>query len=380
VIAYTRMFVRRVVLVAVVACGAANAPLRPPRPAMTAGEAPLVSTMEDMSEPAMVSLPDPSDEVWLRGSTHVHAKPSGDSTTPVADVVGWYEQHGYDFIVLTDHNQVSELDPNTSTEGRVELRGSGGLIVLAGIELTHNPSDCLPKGDDTGRCRIHMNMLGVTARPLGKLMDWPDRATHERVAKYQSALAQGAKLGGIAQVNHPQWYWGMTPEVLVEVARRGAKLVEIANVQFDKWNAGDKDHPSTEQLWDAALAQGAGLWAVASDDAHDYGVAGKYPAGGGWIVVRARRDPAAILESIARGRFYASTGVVLDRAEVVGDELVVEVGAGETGVAIDFIENGRIVDSVQGKSARRALPQTGYVRAVITRGDGKKAWVQPQRR
>ena len=72
--------------------------------------------------------------------------------------------------------------------------------------------------------------------------------------------------------------------------------------------------------------------------------------------------------------------MVLDRAEVVGDELVVDVGAGETGVAIDFVENGRIVESVQGKSARRALPQTGYVRAVITRGDGKKAWVQPQRR
>jgi hypothetical protein len=348
---------------------------------MTAGEAPLVSTMEDMTEPAaLVSVPDPTDEVWLRGSTHVHAKPSGDSTTPIVDVAAWYERHGYDFIVLTDHNQVSELDPSSSTEGRIDLRSSG-LIVLAGIELTHNPSDCLPKGDDTGRCRIHMNMLGVTARPVGKLMDWPDRSTHERVAKYQSALAQGAKLGGIAQLNHPQWYWGMTPEVLVEVARRGVKLVEIANAQFEKWNAGDKDHPSTEQLWDAALAQGAALWGVASDDAHDYGPAGgKYPAGGGWIVVRARRDPTAVLESIARGRFYASTGVVLDRAEVVGDELVVDVGAGETGVAIDFIENGRIVESVQGKSARRALPQTGYVRAVITRGDGKKAWVQPQRR
>jgi len=378
-IAYTRTLVRRFVLVIIVACGGPDTRPAPPRPAMTAGEAPLVSTMEDLSEPALVSVPDTSDEVWLRGSTHVHAKPSGDSTTPIADVAAWYQHHSYDFIVLTDHNQVSELDPNTSTEGRVDLR-SNGLIVLAGVELTHNPSDCLPKGDDTGRCRIHMNMLGVTARPLGKLMDWPDRSTHERVAKYQSALAEGAKLGGIAQLNHPSWYWGMTPEVLVEVARRGVKLVEIANVQFEKWNAGDKDHPSTEQLWDAALAQGAALWAVASDDAHDYGAAGKYPAGGGWIVVRARRDPAAILESIARGRFYASTGVVLDRAEVVGDELVVDVGAGETGVAIDVIENGRIVESVQGKSARRALPQTGYVRAVITRGDGKKAWVQPQRR
>ena len=50
-------------------------------------------------------------EVWLKGSTHVHARPSGDSSTPIADVVVWYEQRGYDFIVLTDHNRVSEVGP-----------------------------------------------------------------------------------------------------------------------------------------------------------------------------------------------------------------------------------------------------------------------------
>ena len=353
-------------------------------------DAPLVSYAEEPTAgeplpaepPPLVSMSDTSDEVWLRGSTHVHARPSGDSSTPIRDVLAWYEHHHYDFITLTDHNQVSELDPALHTEGHVALRAGGqGMIVLAGIELTHNPSDCLPKGDDTRRCRIHVNMLGVTARPAGKLQDWPDRSTHERIAKYASALAEGLKLGGIAQLNHPQWYWGMTPDVLVELARRGVKLMEIANVQFTKWNAGDKDHPSTEQLWDAALAQGAQLWGMASDDAHDYAGGGKYPAGGGWVMVKARRDPQAILDAIAGGRFYASTGVTLDRAEVVGDELVVDVGASEPGTyAIDFIENGKLVDTVRGKSARRALPHTGYVRAVVTRDDGKKAWVQPQRR
>ena len=31
------------------------------------------------------------------------------------------------------------------------------------------------------------------------------------------------------------------------------------------------------------------------------------------------------------------------------------------------------------RSVRRALPRTGYVRAVVTREDGKRAWVQPAR-
>jgi hypothetical protein len=319
-------------------------------------------------------------EVWLRGSTHVHARPSGDSSTPIPDVIAWYEKHHYDFIVLTDHNQVSEAQPGTDTSGKITVRDPpGGLIVLAGIELTHNPTDCLPRGDVSGRCRIHVNLIGVTARP-GIKIEWADRSTHDRIAKYQAAVVAARTLGGIAQLNHPQWFWGMTPDVLVEIARRGMRLYEVANAQFTKWNAGDQDHLSTEALWDAALAHGVTLWAVASDDAHDFDTPGKYPAGGGWVMVRARRDPQAILDALAGGRFYASNGVVLDRAEVVNGELVVEVAATEPPVTIEFVENGKLVASMRAKIGRRALPPAGYVRAVVTRGDGKKAWVQPARR
>jgi 2-keto-4-pentenoate hydratase/2-oxohepta-3-ene-1,7-dioic acid hydratase in catechol pathway len=35
---------------------------------------------------------------------------------------------------------------------------------------------------------------------------------------------------------------------------------------------------------------------------------------------------------------------------------------------------------VIGKTARRAIPESGYLRAVVVRADGKKAWVQPARR
>ena len=97
--------------------------------------------------------------------------------------------------------------------------------------------------------------------------------------------------------------------------------------------------------------------------------------------MKATRDPHAILAAIAAGRFYASTGVVLARAEVDHDELVVEVAAGQEGTyTIEFIENGMRVGRVKGRSARRAVPRTGYVRALVTRGDGTQAWVQPARR
>lgn len=339
-------------------------PVAPPPPPPPPPPAPLAPPAP--APPPVVA----DDEVWLKGSTHVHAIASGDSREPLAGVIAWYEGRHYDFIALTDHNRVTPTEQGRS------------LIVLSGSELTFNPSGCVPAGDPTGRCRIHVNALGVTARPAGKI-EWANRHTKERAVMYEAALAEARTLGAqVVQINHPQWYWGMTGELLAELGRRGAQLVEIENVQFDRWNRGDAEHPSTEQLWDDALSRGVTMWGVASDDAHDYeDHHGRWPAGGGWIVVRARRDPRAILESLAAGRFYASTGVTLTRAAAEDGELVVEVGPDERGsYVIDFVENGKLADSVQGKSARRAIPQSGYLRAVVTRDDGAKAWVQPQRR
>jgi len=323
----------------------------------------------------------PQKETWLRGTTHVHAHPSGDSKEPLEGVLKWYEDHHYDFIALTDHNRVTEV--GADTHGRVAVRvPPKGLIVLAGIELTHNPEGCLPAGDETGRCRIHVNALGVTARPTEKV-DWAERRSKQRIDMYQAAFNEARTLGAsVVQINHPNYYWGMTPELLVEISKH-AQLLEIANTQFETWNAGDATHPSVESQWDIALSKGIKIWGVASDDAHDYHDEehGKYPPGGGWVMVKAKRDPQAILDALAKGRFYSTTGVTLARAEVDGEELVVEVAPDANNqYTIAFIENGKQVASVNGTSARRAVPQTGYVRAVVTRDDGKRAWVQPASR
>lgn len=366
---------------ALFACAGTDAPRHaPPPPPPSTPDAAIALGAAPDAAPAPVVDAAALPEVWLRGSTHVHARPSGDSRTSVPDVIRWYESRGYDWIALTDHNRVSEVDG--ATAGRPAVRvPAQGLIVLAGIELTYNPARCIPKGHPSGRCRIHVNLLGPTARPEGKV-SWGlgQKLPDERLPKYQAALELQKVFGGIAQVNHPQWYWGMTGELLAELARRGVRLVEVANVQFEKWNRGDKDHPSMEAVWDAALAAGVTVWGVASDDAHHYDGGGKWPAGGGWVVVKARREPQAILDALAAGRFYASTGVVLDRAEVSAGELVVEVAATERlPHTIEFIENGARVAAVKERVARRPLPRTGYVRAVVTRDDGKRAWVQPAR-
>ena len=355
------------------ACALATCGAPEPRRATTTAAPAVPPDAPAIDAPALEAIVEPAlagdNEQWLKGSTHVHARPSGDSTTPVTDVIRWYESNGYDFIVLTDHNKVTDAAQAPEQ----------GLIVVPGIELTHNPAGCTPKLHDSDQCRIHVNLLGVTGRPEGKVA-WAERKSRDRLAKYDAALAQQKTLGGLVQLNHPSWFWGMTADLLTELARRGFSLVEIRNIQFETWNDGDVDHPSTEALWDAALLAGVTLWGVASDDAHHYG-GGKWPAGGGWVVVKAARDPGAILASLSAGRFYSSTGVVLARAELDGDELVVEVPTTEPGTySIAWIENAAPVATISGRRARRRLPVTGYLRAVVTRDDGRRAWVQPARR
>lgn len=325
---------------------------------------------------------------YLKGATHVHTRHSGDSTTWPRDVIAHYDAAGYDFIVITDHNRIT--DPVASEIGKRDL------LVLPGIELTNNPPRCSPPPPQKdGRCRIHVNALFLRdfsshspdERPIRH--DWRARGTIERVELYQAAIDFARERDGLIQLNHPTWHWGTDGALLAELGRRGVTLVEIANAGFAPWNPGTAEHPGTEAIWDAALSAGVVMWGVASDDAHHYGkdeiarrrAAGDrvYPPGGGFVMVRARPTERSIRAAMARGDFYASSGVLLDRAEVDGGELVVEVAASERrATTITFIgDGGQILSRVEGRSARFPLARTTtYVRAVVTAGDAR-AWVQP---
>lgn len=383
---------------------------------------------------------------WLKGSTHVHAAPSGDSSAPLPTVMRWYRDHHYDFIVLTDHNRVTVPSVAQQTAGgaqlldvritdsapavrsggmttrRAQRKGNRGpLRVLLGSELTHNPGQCEPAPPpESPKCRIHVNAIAVaqpaaraSAQPISlgsrnaghaaspalpavvanQKFEWAKGLGRQRTTMYRQALALVAQLGGarIASLNHPQWHWGMTEAVLLGVASEAraqgtALLYEVANAQFAGWNQGDATHPGTEALWDVALRAGYRIWAVASDDAHDYDGKGKYPPGGGFVMVRARGGQD-IARALRDGDFYGSTGVVLREVRVGEGKLHVEVaetarpdGPGadaRAAVAIRFVVNGIAAANLVGLRGAHALPPEGYVRAVITRGDGAQAWTQP---
>jgi len=65
---------------------ASGPPLDAPEVSQLIFDAPAVET----PAPVDVAAVNLGPEVWLKGSTHVHAKPSGDSSEPIDDVIKWY--------------------------------------------------------------------------------------------------------------------------------------------------------------------------------------------------------------------------------------------------------------------------------------------------
>ena len=47
--------------------------------------------------------------VWLKGSLHTHTSESDGDQTPEL-VSRWYQEHGYDFLVISDHNHLTVID------------------------------------------------------------------------------------------------------------------------------------------------------------------------------------------------------------------------------------------------------------------------------
>jgi hypothetical protein len=316
---------------------------------------------------------------FLKGQTHLHSNNSGDSETSPEEVAGWYAARGYDFIVFTDHNYVT---------GRTAAPQAGELLLIPGAELTQNRRSCEPAPEPGMACLLHVNSLFVSPEREGPVSLPPGGKARREI--FLASLEESQRLGGIAQLNHPNFHYSAGAALITELAGRGVALLEIANESSDSNNEGDASHPSTEALWDSALSAGARIYGVATDDAHHYHDAeavrakgqSAYPGDLGFIMVRAEKDAQKIREAILRGDFYSSTGVLLRRAEGGPEALEVEV-LPEPGRSyhISFIgQEGKLLGELEGPSARfplSRLKKGGYVRARVEDDRGRRAWVQP---
>jgi hypothetical protein len=111
-------------------------------------------------------------------------------------------------------------------------------------------------------------------------------------------------------------------------------------------NLGDSAHISTEEMWDliniSYLQNNQPvMYGLATDDSHHYHEKGSNwsNAGRGWIMVQTDSlTPASLIAAMEEGKFYATTGVILEKLEFDENKLSIEA-AQEAGITytISFI-------------------------------------------
>ena len=298
---------------------------------------------------------------WYKGNTHTHTLNSDGDSTPDA-VVQWYREHGYAFLVLTDHNFLTATDALNALHGADEQ-----FLVIKGEEVTSS----------FDKAPLHVNGLDVS-RGIGA------QAGTSVVDVLQKAVDGIRAVGGIPHINHPNFRWAITREQLQQV--RNNRLFEIYNGHPQVNNAGGGGVPGLEEVWDAILSSGTLLYGIAVDDAHTFKEPGNPAVAGpgrGWVVVRAPRlERRAIVEALDRGDFYASTGVELSDLQVSESRMhIVVKPVTWSKYRVQFIaKDGRVVHEATEPTATYTFAgNEGYVRARVLESNGRMAWIQPVR-
>lgn len=310
-------------------------------------------------DPGPLHAQTPASTRWYKGNLHTHTLNSDGDSTP-HDVVSWYREQGYQFLVLTDHNYL------TSVEGLNSLHGATGqFLVVKGEEVTGR----------VGEKPIHVNGLEVD-----RLVDPPGGSSAVEVAQNMVDAIRGAN--GIPSINHPNYGWAISPDELGQIQR--TRLFEVFNGHPRVNNVGGGGIPGLEETWDRILSSGRLLYGIAVDDAHYF----KRPwdstapaPGTGWVYVRSPRlDGRALVEALERGEFYASTGVELTSLDVANSTMTITVRQEPSSkYRIQFIGRaGRVLTEATSSPASYTFKgDEGYVRAKVLESNGKVAWVQP---
>src|SRR5688500_9593225 len=130
------------------------------------------------SGPALLAQSKPDQLRWFKGNTHTHTLNSDGDTSP-DEVARWYREHGYQFLVLTDHNFLTSVDGLNALMGADEQ-----FLIVRGEEIT----------DRFESKPLHINGLEVKqlVRPQG------GRSVLETVQRNVDAIRAA---GGVPSIN-----------------------------------------------------------------------------------------------------------------------------------------------------------------------------------
>ena len=289
----------------------------------------------------------------LKGSLHNHTVSSAGKMTSPAEIRQIYQDAGFQFAAVTDHDR--RLDQLPWTDQEYQISEPGKFVLLRGFEASF-PND-------------HVNCIGSLPRDLTS------------APGQQGFVREVTQAGGLAFLNHPAKHSQRPERVLDHPEFHTLYGLEV----YSGARVAKAPGALATELWDASLARGLRWWAFASADCHNYDPELPDSPSNGYVVVFARAIEAhAIMDALRAGRFYASTGVEVERIGRTDGRLDVVSANADT---ITFVGRRGPLETVHGRAASYQIAgDEGYVRVELQRDEPcfptpgappKSAWLQP---
>ncbi|MBM3262788.1 MAG: PHP domain-containing protein [candidate division Zixibacteria bacterium] len=294
---------------------------------------------KETSEIRLIS-PYAEGQRWLRGNLHTHTTFSDGKRTPEA-VIKDYENRGYDFLAISDHDVFVKPD---------KYQRMTQMTLIPGVEVSAN-----------GPHILHVNAQTLV----------PPHENRQQVLDEISAQPES-----FAVLNHPNWLAPL-PDLHFSHERMrsltGYAGIEIYNGVIERLPG----IPLATDQWDLLLSKGHRVWGFGHDDSHDV-----QDVELAWNVVQSHdRRGGPIVAALREGRFYVSTGVEIQSVRIKDRHIVILTN---NAMRIRFISRwGVIRHTMDSQAAEFIIPDDPnvrdwmYIRMECYGPRGSMAWTQP---
>jgi hypothetical protein len=274
---------------------------------------------------------------WLKANFHTHAGTGQDTcgAYEISDVLTWYKESKHEVLTISNHDIFTDVE---------SYEKAYDLALLNGFEYSRDP---------------HMLCLNCKSLITG---------THQEVI--HECLHQG----GFVVLCHPNWqrkeYW---PWKDIDKLTGYAGIEIFNGVIFRLSGSG-----LATDTWDYLLSQDKLVWGFGNDDFHRWMDLDRV-----WNVIFSRtRQHSDIQDAILHGRFYVSTGLILNDFIFNDNHLRISASAKESYVKdfqyIFIGKNGQILDMQRGDHGEYRLDANEqYLRVQIISEHGAMLWTQP---
>ena len=289
---------------------------------------------------------------YFKGNLHTHSTISDGRQSP-REVVKLYQERGFDFLALTDHEVFSWWTEYDEKD----------FLILPGIEAS---------GKAPGPYQCH-HVVGIgNDQVQHKHLERFDNSPFQGLTGAQSMVDYLDDQGYFTIYCHPVWSRQSFAEI--EDLKR-FRAIEVYNHSCHLENCTGY----ASYYWDEFLRKGERIWGVASDDSHQI-MEGDHA--GGWVVVNAPALTVAdIHNGLVQGSFYFSNGPSIEAYGVKNGQVYVRCSPAASVHVIAFERRGKSFHATGGNLLTEATHtlrgDEKYVRIEVVDERGRTAWSNP---